>query len=111
MLLVPGPVQDDEVHVRVQPQIGRGPLHHGDRAGLSAELTLLRRAATELPPDAPRYIRLHFIVDTRLPVAHDRPASGRARDRSFRGSLSRGRMQPQIPGTAIAGQGDQEATL
>jgi hypothetical protein len=32
-LLAPGTIEDDQVQVRIQPQIGRGPLHHGDRAG------------------------------------------------------------------------------
>ena len=47
--------------MRVQPQIGRGPLHHGDRAGLRAELTLVRRAS-----GVERQHRLHR--DTREPA-------------------------------------------
>ena len=44
-LLAPGAIEDDHVQVRIQSQIGRGPLNHGDRAAPPAEPTLLRRAS------------------------------------------------------------------
>jgi len=42
--LVPGAVEHHRVEMWVEPQIGRRPLHHGDRAGLPDAPTLLRRA-------------------------------------------------------------------
>ena len=42
-VLVPGPVQDDEVEVRVEAQVGRRPLHHGDGAAFGPGPTLLSR--------------------------------------------------------------------
>ena len=44
VLLAPGAIQGDDVEVGIESQVGRCPLHHVDRTGLRAELTLLRRA-------------------------------------------------------------------
>ncbi len=43
-LLVPGAVESDQVQVRIEPEIGRRPLHDRDRAGLRAHGALPSRA-------------------------------------------------------------------
>ena len=44
VLLAPGAIQGDDVEVWIESQVGRCPLHGGDRTALRAEPTLLPRA-------------------------------------------------------------------
>ena len=37
-LLVPGAIENDQVQMRIEPQVGRRPLHHGDRAVFAPRL-------------------------------------------------------------------------
>jgi hypothetical protein len=41
VLLAPGAIQGDDVEVWIESQVGRCPLHGGDRTALRAEPTLL----------------------------------------------------------------------
>jgi len=53
-LLVPGAIKRDGVEMRVEAEIGRRPLHSGDRAGLRTYGAILRRST-----DIERLHRIH----------------------------------------------------
>jgi hypothetical protein len=67
-LLLPGAIESDHVQVRVQPQIGRGPLHDRDRPGLCAQ--------GALPSRTLGVERVHRLHEDAREVAEQRPVLG-----------------------------------